>query len=129
MPAPMAGFFALGGMAIVAMLVALVIAGFFLYIGAKWAGIENATLGKAMIAVLGGGILSAIITGIFAFIPVLRLIGWIVGIVVYIWVIKAVFNTDWGKAAIAWLLTIIVEFVVMIILGVLIGVSMMTAFM
>jgi len=126
----MSGLAALGGMAIVILLVALIIVAVFLYLGAKFAGIENATLGKAIVAVLGGGILEFIIAAVFSIVPIIgTLIGVIVGIIAYIWVIKAVFNTSWGKAAIAWLMTIVVEIIVVIILGVLLGVSILAAFM
>jgi len=85
-------------------------------LGAKLAGIEDVTLGKSMIAVVGGGILALLI----GWIPI---IGWILGILVYIWVIKTVFNTDWGKATIAWLMTIVVETIVMFAFMVLLGIS------
>jgi len=109
-------FAAMGFMALLVVLIALIIAGFFLMLGAKFAGIEDATLGKSMIAVVGGGILALLIGWIPA-------IGWILGIIAYIWVIKTVFNTDWGKAAIAWLMTIVVEIIVMFAFVVLLGIS------
>ena len=107
---------AMGLMAVLVILIALVIAGFFLMLGAKFAGIEEATLGKSMIAVVGGGILALLIGRI----PV---IGWILGIIVYIWVIKTVFNTDWIKATIAWLMTIIVEILVVFVFALILGIG------
>jgi len=109
-------FAAMGFMAVIAILIALVIAGFFLMLGAKFAGIEGANLGKSMIAVVGGGIL-ALLTG---WMPV---IGWILGIIAYIWVIKTVFNTEWIKATIAWLMTIIVEILVVFVFALILGIS------
>jgi len=108
---------AMGFAAVLVILIALIIAGFFLMLGAKFAGIEEATLGKSMIAVVGGGILALLI----GWIPV---IGWILGIIAYIWVIKTVFNTDWIKATIAWLMTIVVEIIVVFVLALLLGVSL-----
>ena len=107
---------AMGLMAVLVILIALVIAGFFLMLGAKFAGIEEATLGKSMIAVVGGGILALLIGRI----PV---IGWILGIIAYIWVIKTVFNTDWIKATIAWLMTIIVEILVVFVFALILGIN------
>ncbi|RLI67885.1 hypothetical protein DRO91_09705 [Candidatus Heimdallarchaeota archaeon] len=107
---------AMGLMAVLVILIALVIAGFFLMLGAKFAGIEEATLGKSMIAVVGGGILALLIGRI----PV---IGWILGIIAYIWVIKTVFNTDWIKATIAWLMTIIVEILVVFVFALILGIG------
>ncbi|NJE25732.1 hypothetical protein E3E22_03660 [Thermococcus sp. MV5] len=111
------GFFAaMGFMAVIVVLIALVIAGVFLMLGAKFAGIKDVTLGKSMIAVVGGGILALLM----GWIPI---IGWILGILMYIWVIKTVFNTDWGKATIAWLMTIVVEIIVMFAFMILLGIS------
>jgi len=109
---------AMGFAAVLIILLALIIAGLFLMIGAKFAGIEDATLGKSMIAVVGGGILALLI----GWIPV---IGWILGIIAYIWVIKTVFNTDWIKAAIAWLMTIVVEMLVVFIFALILGVALL----
>jgi hypothetical protein len=109
---------AMGFAAVLIILLALIIAGFFLMLGAKLAGIEDATLGKSMIAVVGGGILALLI----GWIPV---IGWILGIIAYIWVIKTVFNTDWIKAAIAWLMTIVVEMLVVFIFALILGVALL----
>jgi hypothetical protein len=72
---------------VVILLVALFIAGFILYLGAKLVGMKNVTIGKSIIATVGGGILATIL----GIIPTL---GWILGIIAYIWMIKAVFDTS-----------------------------------
>jgi hypothetical protein len=100
---------AIGALGILVILVALFIAGFILYLGAKLVGIKNATIGKSIIAVVGGGILA----GILGIIPVL---GWILGIIAYIWVIKVVFDTSWIKAFLAWIMTFVVAVIIAVIL-------------
>ncbi|ASJ00685.1 hypothetical protein [Thermococcus gorgonarius] len=111
---------ALGVIGIIVFLIALFIAGLFLYFGAKLVGIEDATIGKSMIAVLGGGILAEILS-------IIPLIGWLLGIIGYIWVIKAVFNTDWLRAFLAWLMTIVVVIITVFILAAIVGLSLMAA--
>ncbi|NJE08294.1 hypothetical protein E3E31_07125 [Thermococcus sp. M39] len=125
MPAPMGGMGlgpligAIGfGMFVVMFIIGLAVAAVFLYIGAKFASIEDASFGKAIIAVVAGGILSLILS----MIPVL---GWILGSIAYIWIIKTVFNTDWVKAVIAWLISIIAGVVVMVILMAIVGISLL----
>ncbi|MDI3476270.1 MAG: hypothetical protein PWQ79_1590 [Thermococcaceae archaeon] len=121
MPAGAAlGFLALGAIGIVVLLVSLFIAGFVLYLGAKLVGIENATIGKSIIAVVGGGILAAIL-------GIIPIIGWILGIIAYIWVIKVVFDTDWLKAFLAWIMTFVVALIVGLVLGAILGASLLAA--
>lgn len=48
----------LGALAFVILLASLVIAGVVLYFGARWAGIEGVTVGKAILVALVGGIVS-----------------------------------------------------------------------
>ncbi|ACS33809.1 hypothetical protein [Thermococcus gammatolerans] len=110
------GLGAIGVLGIIVFLIALFVAGLFLYFGAKIVGIEDATIGKSMIAVLGGGILEAILS-------IVPVIGWLLGIIGYIWVIKAVFNTTWLKAFLAWIMTIVVVIITAFVLGAIIGLS------
>ncbi|MBP1912193.1 hypothetical protein [Thermococcus stetteri] len=114
------GLLAIGMAGLIALLIALVIAGFVLYIGAELAGIKKASLGKSIVAVVGGGILA----GILFIIPVL---GWILGIIAYIWVIKVVFDTDWLRATLAFLIAIVVEFIVLWLFRLLLGISLLAA--
>ncbi|MDV3103703.1 hypothetical protein [Thermococcus waiotapuensis] len=111
---------AIGALGALVLLIALFIAGLFLYFGARLVGIKDATIGKAMIAVLGGGILARVLS-------IIPVIGWLLGIIGYVWVIKAVFNTDWLKAFLAWLMTIVVVIITALILAAIVGLSLMAA--
>lgn len=103
---------------VVGWLIALLIVAWFMEMGAKLAGIEDVSLGKSLIAIFGGGILAGIAGAVLFFLPVINVI---VAFVVYIWVIKTVFNISWGKAFVAWLLAIILEIVTVVIIAFIIG--------
>ncbi|ASJ02820.1 hypothetical protein A3L09_05895 [Thermococcus profundus] len=108
---------AIGALGLLAIFIALFIAGFFLYLGAKLVGIEKATIGKSVVAVVGGGILAMVI----GIIPVL---GWILAPIAYIWVVKTVFDTGWLRAFLAVIMTIVVEIMIAFALFVLMGISL-----
>ncbi|ADT84735.1 hypothetical protein [Thermococcus barophilus] len=116
---PMAVFGALGAMAVVMFLVIIAVDSVFLWLGAKFAKIEDASFGKAFIATLGGLIVSAILGSI---VPV---IGGLLGLIAFLWIVKTVFNTDWGKAVIAWLFAIVIAIILMVIIMIVVGLSVM----
>ncbi|EHP89612.1 hypothetical protein [Methanotorris formicicus] len=62
----MGGVLVLSTLVLGMIFVALIIAGIFLYFGCKLANIKDVSLGKAIIAVVGGGILSFIVSSIFS---------------------------------------------------------------
>lgn len=103
---------------VVGWLIGLIIAAWFMEMGAKLAGIKDVTLGKSFIAILGGGIIAAIVAMVLFFLPVINII---IAIVAYVWVIKTVFNTGWGKAFVALILAIILEIVVGVVIALLIS--------
>jgi len=108
-------FFALGAVGISAFVISLLIAGIFLALAGKLVGIRNATLGRSIIAIVGGGILAGISAGLFSMVfpPLAPLVGFIVDL----WVIKTVFDTDWIRAFLAWLFAIIIAGIVFGILA------------
>ncbi|WP_456367256.1 hypothetical protein [Thermococcus sp.] len=114
------GLGALGLLGVLVFLVALFIAAIFLYLGAKLVGIEEATFGRSVIAVLGGGILALLL----AVVPV---IGKLLSVIGYIWVIKVVFNTSWLRAFLAWIMTMVVTIVAVLVLGAIVGLSLLAA--
>ena len=128
MPAGPMFIFGLGMIAVFGFLLALFIAGLFLYLGATLVGIKNAGLLKSMVAVIGGGILGSVVASIvgvlFHVVPSVGIPQTGVAFVLtYIWVIKAIFDTDWLRAFLAWLMAIIIEAVVM---GILVALGLVT---
>ncbi len=105
----------MGAVGIVAFLVALFIAAIFLWLAGKLIGIEKASIGRSMVAILGGGILAAIVMVLTAlvFSPLAPLLGFLANL----WVVKVVFDTGWLKAFLAWLLAAIIAGIVMGILA------------
>ena len=119
MPYGPAMVFGMGAAAILGFLLALFIAALFLWMAAKLIGIKNASIGKAMIAILGGGILGALISAIVG--AIFQPLGPILGFLANLWVIKAVFDTGWLRAFLAWILSAVIAAIVMgilILLGV-----------
>ena len=97
------------GLGLIAFLVlALLISAFFLWIGAKLAGIQGASFGKAILAALVSVVALALLQIVLSLIPRIGgTLGLLLGILVSIYVIKAVFDTGWGKAILAWILYIV----------------------
>ncbi|WP_297093418.1 hypothetical protein [Thermococcus sp.] len=108
---------AMGTAMILGFLLALFIAALFLWMAAKLIGIQNASIGRAMIAILGGGILAAIVGAVVG--AVLGPLGPIAAFITNIWVIKAVFDTGWLRAFLAWVLAAVIAGLVMGILALL----------
>lgn len=94
----------------------LVISAFLLWIGTKLAGIHNASFGKAVAAALISIVVLAIVRAAGSYIPLLKgIIGWVIGILVSVYIIKAVFDTSWGKAFLAWILYIVAVIMAVVI--------------
>jgi hypothetical protein len=110
-----APFVALGVMGVLSFLIALFIAAIFLSLAGKLVGIEKASIGRSMVAILGGGVLGGIVAVIFGaiFAPLAPILAFLTDL----WVIKVVFDTDWLRAFLAWLLSSIIAAVVVIILA------------
>jgi len=107
-------------------LVSLLVGTLLLYLGAVLVGIERASLGKAAVAVLGGGILS-IVTVLLLFMTPLSFLGPILGIFVSIWVVKEVFETSWLKAFLALLMPLALFSIVLFLLTLFLGISLIPA--
>ncbi len=105
----------MGVVGILAFLVALFIAAIFLWLAGKLIGIEKASIGRSMVAILGGGILAAIVGALTALVfpPLAPLLAFLANL----WAIKVVFDTGWLKAFLAWLLAAIIAGIVMGILA------------
>ena len=111
----------MGAVGIVAFLVALFIAAIFLWLAGKLIGIEKASIGRSMVAILGGGILAAIVGALTALVfpPLAPLLAFLANL----WAIKVVFDTGWLKAFLAWILAAIIAG---IILGILAALGLFT---
>lgn len=109
--------YGLGAAYFLGFLLSLFIAGFFLSLAAYLVGIKEASTLKAMLAIVGGGIVGAIAYAVVAVLliwiaPMNVLLAVVAFILAYVWVIKTIFNTDWVRAFLAWILAAIIEVVV-----------------
>jgi len=92
------------------------IGGFFMYVGAKWARIRNVTYLKSFLCV----IISIFAQWVFRLYYPGKL-GTLIGIIATLFLIEAIFETSFGKALLAWILTVVAEiigvFIVFLIFG------------
>jgi len=80
---------------------------FFIWIGAKMAFIPKASFGRAVMTAIACGMGSFFLSGILLFLPGIGpLLGQIIGIVLSLFIIKAMFDTSFGKALLAWMFQI-----------------------
>jgi len=78
--------------------------GILMLVAAKFAGIVEATFGRSLLAALGGSFVVWIATLVCSVVPVAgTLIGFAVGVLLSLIVIKGVFSTSFGKAFLVWI--------------------------
>ena len=101
--------FAAFGAGIIFVFVSMVIiGGFFMWIAAKIAGVEKSSFARAIVAAIGSSIASIVAAFIFNLLPVFgNLFGFILGLIVSIFIIKAAFDTNFGKALLVWIFDLI----------------------
>ena len=96
-------------------LLAAFIAGFFIWAGAKLAGIKKATIGKSILAAIACSFALWFLTGLIFPFP---FVGFLLGHLVCLWILQAIFDTTFGKAFLAWIFHFVAQ-VIAIIIGVL----------
>ncbi len=101
------------GLSIVLFIIGVIISfltlALFIWFGAKVASIKNASYGKAFSAAIAITIFITIINIVFMTLNIVSngIIGVLITILIAIWVIKSIFSTNWGKAFIAWIFSIV----------------------
>ncbi len=94
----------------------ILVAAFFIWIGAKMAFIKKSSFARAILAAVACGTSSFILSGALLVFPIVGpILGQIIGILLSLFVIKVVFETSFGKAFLAWLfhiLAVIIAFVI-----------------
>ncbi|MCK5098926.1 MAG: hypothetical protein KAR45_12540, partial [Desulfobacteraceae bacterium] len=95
---------ALLGMIVGIAIIATIIAAFFMWVGAKVAGVRNATFFKSIIAALGSAFITWFVSFVFSVVPVFgTILGFMIGLFFAILVIKASYSTSFGKALLVWI--------------------------
>ena len=94
----------------------IIIAGFFMWIGAKLAGVAKSSFGLAIGAAIVVSLVTWVISGLFSILPVIgTLLGFVIALIVSIFLIKAVFDTSLGKAFLTWIFNIMAQFLAIFI--------------
>ena len=108
--------FILGYGMIFIVVLAVLFGGFMMWVAAKIAGVKKATFGKAAVAAIGCTVVSFLVSIIFHFIPLFGdLVGFAIGLILSILVIKGAFETSTGKALLVWVFEIIAAVVAIVI--------------
>ena len=98
------------------LILGLILGGAFMLIGANVANVEGRTFGKAILAAFLAGLGGSFVAGIFMLIPFIGpLLGFFGNIVTQIYIIKAIFDTETGKAALTWLFSLISQIIIITI--------------
>jgi hypothetical protein len=101
------------GIVVLVILVAVVLGALFMLIGAKMAGVgTNATFGRALGAAIACSLMTWIAAAVFSVVPVLgTALGFIIGLILSLMIIKAIFDTSFGRALLTWIFNILAQVV------------------
>lgn len=121
----MAIFMGFGLGMLFAFILMVIIGGFFMWLAAKIAQVEKSTFGRAIAAAIGSSAVTLVIAFVFDFFPIIgNLLGFIIGLFLSIFVIKAAFDTSFGKAVLVWIFDVIAKVVAVMIATVLVAGSL-----
>ena len=112
---------ALGLIGIIGFVALVFLDAIFLWLGTKFAGIDKASFGKAIIGVFVMIVLSVILGSLLG--P-LGFLGIILSFIVTLWAVKSLYGTSWGKAFLALILAFIAFIVLSVVLLALLGVGL-----
>ena len=91
-------------------LIAVLVASFFMWLGAKIAGVERSTYGRSMVAAIAAAFVTWLVSWVGTQIPSMpRVIGFVVGLVLTLIVIQAAYSTRFGKALLVWIFNVIAQ--------------------
>jgi hypothetical protein len=104
----------------------VIIGGLLMWIAAKLARVEDASFGRAMAAAVAASFVEVFVSFLFNLVPFLgNLFGFILGLVITILVIKAVFRTSFGKALLVWIFNLVAAFAAIVLAAMLMASSLM----
>ncbi len=94
--------------------VATAVSAIFIWFGAKISGIEGATFIKSFWAALVSSLLVWVLTGLAsALFGFGSIVGWMLGLLITLVVLKMIFDTTWGKAFLTWLFQGLAQLIVL----------------
>jgi len=99
------------------------VSGVIFYLALRWAGIR-ASIPKAMLAILAGILLAYFVARALLLVPLIGILASPLGYVIaFMWVIKEMFETTWGKALLSLILVFVIQILIMAVFAILIGIS------
>ncbi len=102
--------------AAVTVVLIVVLDSFFLHVGAKLAGVRKATFGRAVLASIACAMSTLLLALLFSWIPVSGPgLGFLIGLVLTVVVLQAVYSTTFGKAFLLWLFNVAAQAAAVII--------------
>lgn len=102
--------------AAVTVVLIVVLDSFFLHVGAKLAGVRKATFRRAVLASIACAMSTLLLAVLFSWIPVSGPgLGFLIGLVLTVVVLQAVYSTTFGKAFLLWLFNVAAQVAAVII--------------
>ncbi len=101
---------------LVAILISILVGGFFMWMGAKMAAVKYATFGRAVIAALWVALIMWIIPYIFALLTFTTWFGWLIGVILALFAIQGAFSTSFLRALLVWIFSIVAQVLVAFLL-------------
>jgi len=101
---------------IIQFIITLVIGSILLHLATGFLGFKNRSITKAIGTVLTGDIIAFFL----GFIPIL---GQFLGLISFWFIIKKIYDVGWIKAILAWIMSILITFIIAIIILFLLGFS------
>lgn len=96
--------------------IAALISTFFIWLGAKIAGIKDAGFGNSLLAAIGAAFVTWLISLIFAAATgIWAIVGFVIGLILSIFVIQGAYKTTFGKALLAWIFHVLAEIIAILI--------------
>jgi hypothetical protein len=109
---------------LIQLLITIFVGAFLLHLASKILDFKNISFGKAFTVVIIGGIVFIlfryILSSILSLYP---LIGIFLGLIIYWYFIKTIYDVTWIKSILAWFISIVVSYVITIIILLILGIS------
>ena len=111
---------------ILMVVVSILVSGFTMWLGARWAGVKNVTYGKGLWVAIVVGIVTWLLSALFAGATGgwMAILGFVIGLLMSLWIIKMMFKIEFGQAFLVWIMNIVAHlFVYFLISIVVVGTS------
>jgi hypothetical protein len=110
---------AVAGLIVLMFVVTWIFSGLFMWIGAKFAGVDRSSFWRSVFVALACSFVTYLSTALLSAIPGIgSLVGFLAGLAASLWVIKSMYNTSMRQALLVWIFDAIAN-VAAVVLGLL----------